>query len=554
MKTVTYVTTSKLSCDCNSEVIVCVPTALTVGATPFVYATLSQVMTSSTDSCGKQVYKYYLEYAENVLVDPTRGLFSIDISGVLCKGCLTSYIDSKTIYAHTECSTLVQGANNPLIDDAIAINAAIASRVMPGTAYPQGEVLLCGTYYTQTPITVTSGAGLHLKGEGTDACQINFNPSVSGTAAIQFIGGGQCSAEGITIAGLGTKQKIGILLDNVDDSYVQDIYVGPSFTGNNGNAATPSIGLKVTGHGSSVNRRCTFNADLPVQLTNSIDHFHFADLYLIAGSHNYCVEVTDGCALSNVTFDGFQAWAGGLGGLYWDDTTSAGSINVAIKNVRYEQAVGTTGWVMYISNHTALNNLVLENIWGGVTINGVYLKKVNSATLQNVSPLTPPLYTSLSLDTIEVVNTIDCGFGTVTLAANVAEIFAHNRASWDSTFKCTSYQKVRANCYDSVRLQGQTYYGLSGTILGTGAIVTIPTANINCYLAFVSAEKSDHSASAGGVVLVSGTTATLVAGTANFKASDVAGNFCFIGGGVNINLRNYLAPMNYTVTIIGTPV
>lgn len=50
----------------------------------------------SVSACDEQIYKYYIEYDEALLLNPTIPLYSSDISGVVCRGCLTSYIDAAT--------------------------------------------------------------------------------------------------------------------------------------------------------------------------------------------------------------------------------------------------------------------------------------------------------------------------------------------------------------------------------------------------------------------------------------------------------------------------
>lgn len=92
MKNVTYVSSGKLGCQCDAEVIICLDNALTASGAPFIDATLLQTA-ESLGACDTALYNYYLEYDETLLADPTYSLVNADIDGVVCRGCLTAYID-----------------------------------------------------------------------------------------------------------------------------------------------------------------------------------------------------------------------------------------------------------------------------------------------------------------------------------------------------------------------------------------------------------------------------------------------------------------------------
>jgi hypothetical protein len=109
--------------------------------------------------------------------------------------------------------------------------------------------------------------------------------------------------------------------------------------------------------------------------------------------------------LSNVTFDGYQSWtplatSNGYG-FYWNDTTSnAVSQNLTIKNVRQEQTVDSTVYIIYINHHTNLHGLFLENIYGGLNVKGYYFRKCFNVTIKDSQ------YFSTSLEALNVDSTV----------------------------------------------------------------------------------------------------------------------------------------------------
>lgn len=91
---VTYKSSTLLSCRCeeNAQVIICVDPTLTSSGAPFINGTLVSY-TSGADVCGNTLYSYYLTYNDSDLLNPAVLLLSSQIRGVVCRGCLTDYID-----------------------------------------------------------------------------------------------------------------------------------------------------------------------------------------------------------------------------------------------------------------------------------------------------------------------------------------------------------------------------------------------------------------------------------------------------------------------------
>jgi hypothetical protein len=105
-----------------------------------------------------------------------------------------------------------------------------------------------------------------------------------------------------------------------------------------------------------------------------------------------------------VTFDGYQAWGWGKYGIYWNDTTSIGSsLNLVLKNVRWEGALANTGWMVYIKHNSSLINLVIENLFGtlsgvGGSPHGIYLRKIVHPEIRNSTVLVGTGRTYLDID------------------------------------------------------------------------------------------------------------------------------------------------------------
>ena len=167
-----------------------------------------------------------------------------------------------------------------------------------------------------------------------------------------------------------------------------------------------SMGIQIQGKELANISRMFISADLPIQIEPnpglnwiSIDHFHFADLTLVAANAYPCINILKNVILTNVTFDGMQSWNRGGYGLKWDGGDSSvpatASMSLKINNVRWEQATAPGGWMIYIHHGHALYNLDFSNLYcqsqhparAGETnepvVNGIYLCRVGNVILQN---------------------------------------------------------------------------------------------------------------------------------------------------------------------------
>lgn len=93
MQTVIYHTTKPLDCTCGDDVIICT-THNTTSSAPYVFGTITNIISAGVSYCGCQEYNYYFEFDETQLGQvPQIEFLSSEITGVMCKGCLTTYLD-----------------------------------------------------------------------------------------------------------------------------------------------------------------------------------------------------------------------------------------------------------------------------------------------------------------------------------------------------------------------------------------------------------------------------------------------------------------------------
>lgn len=293
--------------------------------------------------------------------------------------------------------------------NAAAIQAAIdASTTGQSVALPPGIIYIDGGSIAIT----ASQTGVSIKGAGVRSTQLYWD---SGVAIKVGASGGAMSVHNkisnLQLTGRGTGSKTGVQLLDTDGCTVENLFIY-------GEASTNKVGtgLEVQGRDIGNIRNLTINADKPIHIKDNpnsvidIDHFHFSNIYLtVTDNTQYCVTIDDGVNLSNVIFDGYQAWVQGKGGLYWNDTTTTQvSYDLILKNIRWEQATDDgSGWIIYINKNADLQQLYIENLYGTETqdltqsTNGIYLHNVLNVEIRNsliTAGQTGSSRTTLSLD------------------------------------------------------------------------------------------------------------------------------------------------------------
>lgn len=270
-------------------------------------------------------------------------------------------------------------------DHAVAINAALATT--------QGTVQLKGGVFNTSSEIVINHDRVRLVGEGINQTIINYTPTANGScikvsngAAINF----QSAVSGLTITSQDTTyKKVALDIWDVSEMQIEDI----SIAGANGYwRGASSVGLRTQGRELTTIKNVTIYAEKPIQISDNpnhtidIDHFHFQDCCLAgyASAQQPLITIDSGINLSDVTFDGAQAWVGGAGGLYWNDTTSTiASYGLTIKNVRTEQTVNPASWAIYLGRNQSLYSLRLENVYVDPNQKGLYLRNCYGTTLDN---------------------------------------------------------------------------------------------------------------------------------------------------------------------------
>lgn len=274
-------------------------------------------------------------------------------------------------------------------DDTAAFVAAIAAAGAQDTIYvPKGT-------YKITSELLFSSDRFRFIGEGINLSILEFTPAIAGSlirvsngASINF----QSVIKGFTLTSQNTTlKKVALDIWDVSEMQIEDI----SIAGANGYwRGASSVGLRTQGRELTTIKNVTIYADKPIQISDNpnhtidIDHFHFQDCCLAgyASAQQPLITIDSGVNLSDVTFDGAQAWVGGAGGLYWNDTTSAiASYGLTIKNVRTEQTVNPSSWAIYLGRNQSLYGLRIENLYLDPNTKGIYMRNIFGGTLDNVT-------------------------------------------------------------------------------------------------------------------------------------------------------------------------
>jgi len=254
--------------------------------------------------------------------------------------------------------------------------------------------LLPKDYNTVATITVNRDR-INILGSGEHATRIVFAPTAADVCMEWDEGGtmiSQCTIRDLTFYTNDTTwDKDAMRLEDIDIFEMKNVQISGSDV-NGWTGGTESIGLQIQGRNIGSIQNVNIKADVPISIEDNpnniidIDHFNFNNLYLTSKSDNTfpCVRVANGVNLTNVTFDGVQAWIYGSYGFYWVDTTTITvSLNLSFNNVRHEQSTNVAAYIFYIDHNVGLQNLSFNNIYGGLNINGYYFRNVESVTIKN---------------------------------------------------------------------------------------------------------------------------------------------------------------------------
>jgi len=269
-----------------------------------------------------------------------------------------------------------------ITDDTDAVRSSLLA------AGPQSRIEFpAGTCVIRDTITI-SAHRQHLIGAGMHVTYLKFAPTATGgktllkvqasPAAELFQGSIRDLAFGSDDLAHG---KTGIEIVDASGFVVENVASYP-WTG------AHSIGIRTRGREFGLFRNLYISADRPLVISDNpnhsidIDHHSFFDCYFTA-SGNPVVEIESGVNLTHVTFSGAQAWVKGTYGLRWiDASTSTVGIDLRIQNVRWEQEESATGYFVDVEHNYTLQQLSIEQVYGGLSARGFKFRKVRHATLR----------------------------------------------------------------------------------------------------------------------------------------------------------------------------
>jgi hypothetical protein len=440
---------------------------------------------------------------------------------------------------------------NGTVDCTAAINSAISS-------LPRGTVKFAeGTYKIVTTIMLNKDR-VNLIGQGPQATILSYAPKGPGTA-VYFYKPGSALVQSL-FKGFGLNSsaafnftKVAFASRNAEDLKIEDVAVYPW----NGNKT--SVGFQSKGKHMVTLANVSIRADIPISIednpdsTIDIDHYNFHNTYLIADVGS-CVQVSDGVNLTNVTFDGYQAWVPKTFGFYWRDTTTLEtSANLSFKNIRIEQETDPTAYLFYISHKTNLYNVLFENIYGGLKAKGFYLRKCPHTTLKNVIYYNPANNEALNADaTVSPLVLMNCFWqgGSTFSTGNLIKRFYAPDGSYalprNAIYGVGYHQSSGGNDYhypvhDGIHINNVVEYSFTEILpnnayskyidFGTGPIKFLKTE----VAAYVNGTKALESGAAV-TYFASGAPLVSLGGTQNFSLSDTAGKICIIRNPSDFNL------------------
>jgi pectate lyase-like protein len=318
-----------------------------------------------------------------------NGSYDVQFSGAFTT---YSWTDLRVAEAGVTSNILTFGAKcDGSTDDTAAIQAAI------DIATPNKVQLPTGTCKITNELLIDDHR-ITIEGNGPDVSYLLFLPTSGPKAAIRV---DLAAATVISLTRLKgfsihttdtTYQKIGIDIVDASETIVEDIAIGTQDAWYGGSNVSPftgtnSIGIRIAGREFGTFRNVRSDGAIPLYIANNpnfpsidLDHHKFDGFVFTPHGDNPSIYIENGITLANVTLEN-GAWVLGGAGLYWPDTTATGSsYNLVLRNIRAEQ-FSTAGYVIYITNNSALQGLRVEDFLCGSGTNnkGVYLRGVTQA-------------------------------------------------------------------------------------------------------------------------------------------------------------------------------
>jgi len=448
-------------------------------------------------------------------------------------------------------------------DDSIAIKKAVDSAA-PGLWGI--TVKLVGTFNCKSTVRINRHRA-HIWGGGMYSTQINFNPPADTPLfeikmdedAVAY----QCSIKDLALLGQGPHQKVGIKLVDTSITEVRNIAI-KDWTGGG------SIGLQIQGREMGFIENVCISADLPISIEKNpnitwigIDHFTFRNTYLLVRDDNGpSVKIGSGVVLSNVVFEGTNAWVKGKYGLYWDDAATSSGFDLSIKNVRMEGGTAPGGHIIHI-NQSSLSNLIIENIYGcRGGVGGFYLRGCGNVTIQNVffTSTYTPLPAALDIDeSCSNVALINCYWNAGTVSTGkLVKVFGASHQTFGHSRLIEVYDVSDGRTGSDGMVQyGTRTWSYSGTLAGKGDITLgLPIGyGMGTDVATVIISATDGADINESGLFMSGANAkiVLVAGTSLMRDAAAGGSLCVVAGN-RVRVINYTGvDLDIVVTIFWKP-
>jgi hypothetical protein len=502
----------------------------------------------------------------------------IDTTGIVLPGeartvaTASAYLMNNRVVNVKDYGALGDGIAN----DTAAIQAAITEAQLLIT---MGVIVGCiiripfGKYLITNTLNITSHR-IHILGDGIYATDMIFNPAAA-AALFKFQAANptqviyQCSLRQLSCTGVGAQQKIAFDVWDCSEFTIEETTTN-SWTGNSGNAATPSIALRSNGREILTVRKVDWFADRPIHFrvnpnstaTEAMDHFHLTDIYTaaqVATEANILIDAN--IATGNVTFDGYLALIGGTYGILYQSggTSGAAGIIASIKGLRYEQcADAVNGWAVRWEGQSTQNLAFYDSFFGGAN-NGTYMRNVQRLTYVNCtyaggSPRTAHDWTTC--DQVWLFNTFS-QVGSAIVLGTLEEMWSTPFAAATPHPETIHYVRPDLHAIRSIKIGGVHKYSYKA-LINAGAFLNLPLLTIGNGLKAATIHVAGYSATGpineGGTALGFANAAVLVGGTANFAVGNIGGKLCvfFNGGNPMVLLNNTAQALQCVIDITAT--
>lgn len=426
-----------------------------------------------------------------------------------------------------------------------------------------------GGAYLWTGAVTSTYSYLSIIGDGHLATKIIFRPGAAASALV--IRNGSQAVVQPRVSGFAfwsddvTNTKVALDVYDISVGQITDIQISGSYSGPLANYwyGNGSIGIRTHGRDQTEVRTLEIQAEYPLYFAanpntspddlEDMDHWSWNDCYLLAYGH-YNVTVQDGLGLGNVDFEGYQAWVGGTGGFYINDTRSAGgaltSHSISFRNIRCEQFTVQTNYAFQFTFTKPVETLLIENTLTGDSSYGINIDHFYNLTLVNYTGSQQGGHICLNVTgaaSQSVLAMVGCFWqsGGVVNTTNmvISQASAWNTVAFSAPSNATyvsapgvnldfRYSGVLQNNVATLKwvltLANNNTQDLSANTTGQGVVSVIARA---CGVGGGVLE--------GGMIVGADTTTTLVSGTSNFQASTGANKLSlYLDGSSNLILDN----------------